>query len=45
MNDLSRYMWVVTIPSKDRVVATIKDIQAWVEGESDLKLRVCIVST
>jgi transposase InsO family protein len=39
MDDLSRYMWVATIPSKDHAAAAIKEIQAWVEGESDLKLR------
>jgi transposase InsO family protein len=39
MDDLSRYMWVTTISSKDRVAAAIKDIQAQVEGESDLKLK------
>jgi hypothetical protein len=32
-------MWVVVIPSKDRAVVAIKDIQARVEGESDLKLK------
>jgi hypothetical protein len=39
MNDLSKYMWVAMIPSKDRVAAAIKDIQAWAEGESGLKLK------
>jgi transposase InsO family protein len=39
VDDLSRYMWVVTIPSKDRAVATIKDIQARAEGKSSLKLK------
>jgi hypothetical protein len=39
VNDLSRYMWVATIHSKDRAAAAIKDIQAWAEGESDLKLK------
>jgi hypothetical protein len=33
-------MWVAAIPSKDRAAAAIKDIQARVEGESDLKLKV-----
>jgi transposase InsO family protein len=37
--DLSRYIWVAVIPSKDRAAAAIKDIQAWAEGESDLKLK------
>jgi hypothetical protein len=39
MDDLSRYMWVVVIPSKDHVAGAIKEIQARVEGESGLKLR------
>jgi transposase InsO family protein len=39
VDDLSRYMWVVVIPSKDRAVAAIKDIQAWAEGESGLKMK------
>jgi transposase InsO family protein len=39
VNDLSRYMWVATISSKDRAAAAIKDIQAWAEGESGLKLK------
>jgi hypothetical protein len=26
VDDLSRYMWVATIPSKDRAAAAIKDI-------------------
>jgi transposase InsO family protein len=39
VDDLSRYMWVAVSPSKDRAMATIKDIQAWAEGESGLKLK------
>jgi hypothetical protein len=39
VDDLSRYMWVAMIPSKDRAVATIKGIQARAEGESGLKLK------
>jgi hypothetical protein len=39
VDDLSSYIWVVAIPSKDRAVAAIKDIQAWAEGESGLKLK------
>jgi transposase InsO family protein len=39
VDDLSRYMWVAAIPSKDHAVAAIKEIQAWVEGESGVKLR------
>jgi hypothetical protein len=33
---LSRYMWVVVIPSKDRVAAAINDIHARTEEESGL---------
>jgi hypothetical protein len=32
-------MWVATIPSKDRAVAVIKDIQMRAEGESGFKLK------
>jgi hypothetical protein len=39
VDDLSRYMWVAVIPSKDHVAAAIKDIQARAEGESSLKLK------
>jgi transposase InsO family protein len=39
VDDLSRYMWAATIPFKDRAAAAIKDIQAWAEGESGLKLK------
>jgi transposase InsO family protein len=39
VDDLIRYMWVATIPSKDRAAAAIKGIQARAEGESDLKLK------
>jgi hypothetical protein len=39
VDDLSWYMWVAAIPSKDRAATAIKDIQAWVKGESDLKLK------
>jgi transposase InsO family protein len=39
VDDLTQYMWVVAIPSKDRVVSAIKEIQARAEGESYLKLR------
>jgi transposase InsO family protein len=38
VDDLSRYMWVAMIPSKDHAVVAIKDIQARAEGESSLKL-------
>jgi hypothetical protein len=33
-------MWVAVIPSKDRVAATIKEIQSQAEGESRVKLMV-----
>jgi transposase InsO family protein len=39
VDDLSGYMWVAAIPFKDRAATTIKDIQAWAEGESGLKLK------
>jgi hypothetical protein len=40
MDDYSRYMWVATIPSKDRAAAEIKGIQARAESEAGVKLRV-----
>jgi hypothetical protein len=40
IDDLSWYMWVAVIPSKDRVAATIKEIQSQAEGESGVKLMV-----
>jgi transposase InsO family protein len=39
VDDLSRYMWVAAIPSKDHATATIKDIQVQAEGESGHKLK------
>jgi hypothetical protein len=39
MDDLSRYMWVAVIPTKDHVATDIKEIHVWAEGESGLKLR------
>jgi hypothetical protein len=39
VDDLSRYMWVVTIPYKDHAAAAIKDIQVRAKSESDLKLK------
>jgi hypothetical protein len=39
VDDLNRYMWVATIPSKDHAATATKDIQAQAEGESDLKLK------
>jgi len=40
VDDLSRYMWVAAIPSKDRAAAAIKEIQARAESESGVKLKV-----
>jgi hypothetical protein len=40
VEDLNRYIWVAAIPSKDRAVAAIKNIQARAEGESGLKLKI-----
>jgi hypothetical protein len=39
VDDLSRYMWVAVIPSKDRATVVIKGIQMRVKGESGLKLK------
>jgi uncharacterized protein (DUF2164 family) len=39
VDDLSRYMWVAVITSKDRAAVAIKDIQARTEGESGLMLK------
>jgi transposase InsO family protein len=39
VDDLSRYIWVATIPSNDCAVAAIKDIQVRAKGESGLKLK------
>jgi hypothetical protein len=39
VDDLGRYMWVATIPSKYHVAVAIKKIQMRAEGESNLKLR------
>jgi transposase InsO family protein len=39
VGDLSRYMWVAAIPSKDCAAAAIKEIQGRAEGESERKLR------
>jgi hypothetical protein len=39
VDDLSRYMWVAVIPSKDRATAAIKDIQVRAEGEFSLKRK------
>jgi hypothetical protein len=40
VDDLNRYMWVAVIPSMNRVVAAIMEIQARAEGESSPKLMV-----
>jgi hypothetical protein len=39
VDDLSRYMWLVLLPSKDQVTATIKNFQAVVEVETGHKLK------
>jgi hypothetical protein len=39
VDDLSRYMWVAMIPSKDRATAAIRDILVRAEGEFGLKLK------
>jgi hypothetical protein len=39
VDDLSWYMWVAAIQSKNRAVAAITEIQAQAEGESDMMLR------
>jgi transposase InsO family protein len=39
VDDLTRYMWVAAIHSKDCDAAAIKEIQAQVEGRSGAKLR------
>jgi transposase InsO family protein len=39
VDDLSRYMWVAMIPSKDRATVVIKGIQMRAKGESGLKLK------
>jgi IS30 family transposase len=39
IDDLSWYMWVATITSKDHGATAIKEIQVCAEGESSLKSR------
>jgi hypothetical protein len=39
VDDLSWYMWVAAIQSKNRAVAAITKIQAQAEGESNMMLR------
>lgn len=40
VDDLSRYMWVTLLKSKDKVAAAIKQFQARVELEAGHKLKV-----
>ncbi|XP_066316119.1 uncharacterized protein [Miscanthus floridulus] len=40
MDDCRRYMWLQLLMSKDEEVEAIKRFQAWVEAESEKKLRV-----
>jgi transposase InsO family protein len=39
VDDLSRYMWMAAISSKDQGVDAVKIIQMQAEGESGLKLK------
>jgi hypothetical protein len=39
VDDLSRYMWMATISSKDQAAYAVKKNQMQVEGESGLKLK------
>jgi hypothetical protein len=39
VDDVSRFMWVKTLASKDVAVAAIKQFQAAVEAETDHRLR------
>lgn len=39
IDDLTRFMWVIAVPSKDHVAAAIKVIQAMAEGGDGVKLR------
>jgi hypothetical protein len=39
VDDLSRYMWIGMIPSKDHATAAIKDIKARAEDKASLKLK------
>jgi hypothetical protein len=39
VDDLSQYMWVAAVPSKDRAVAATNEIEVRAEGEYSLKLR------
>jgi transposase InsO family protein len=39
VDDLSRYMWMAAISSKDQAVDAVKRIQMQAEGESGLKLK------
>jgi hypothetical protein len=40
VDDASRFMWVVLLPTNAAVVDAIKHVQATAEKESDLKLQV-----
>jgi hypothetical protein len=40
VDDASRYMWAVLLPSKDAAADAIKKVQAEAEKESNHKLRV-----
>jgi hypothetical protein len=39
VDDLSRYMWLVLLPSKDQAATAIKNFQAAVEVETGRKLK------
>jgi hypothetical protein len=38
VDDASRFMWVILLPTKAAVVDAIKHVQAVAEKESDIKL-------
>ena len=40
VDDLSRYMWLVLLPSKDHAACAIKNFQAGIEVETGRKLKV-----
>jgi histone deacetylase 1/2 len=39
VNDLSRYMWLFLLPSKDQAATAIKNFQVTVEVETRCKLK------
>lgn len=39
VDDMSRFMWLVLLPSKDDAATTIKNFQASVDGETERKLK------